>query len=380
MRHSAVNLHTSHITARRWGKARLRYLFTLEDIRLSCGSALLQPSGESTPTVSLTWRSGKKKAFGGVVRGFTEPEGSGARWTRPVSMACSLTSNAKSDRTRFEPRPSEITLRVEGSKASRRRLVGTLDLAAHASYERSTTKLTIPLEHGAGSLQLELSASWMKKSVLDDDEDSEFSERTSHNGENDDHSDDSEDSSLGASRPRAPVSELHGVVEEQSETAEAAPRHSPRGGGVPRHSPSAAAAAATASAGGGTTAVPLSAVPAGGLPSSSAPPTADDAPAISGGLVRSGSFGRTAERLGGVLGGGGHRRTPSYGFSRRGSMPPLTSASPPTTRAEASSGADISVNVSESLIADASSGADISYTGEATVQKKKSVSGSVHKN
>lgn len=47
--------------------------------------------------------------------------------------------------------------------------------------------------------------------------------------------------------------------------------------------------------------------------------------------------------------------------------------------ANASSGADITVNVSESLTADASSGADISYTGEATVQKKKSASGSVHK-
>ncbi len=50
-----------------------------------------------------------------------------------------------------------------------------------------------------------------------------------------------------------------------------------------------------------------------------------------------------------------------------------------TCHADASSGADISVNVSESLVADASSGADISYTGEASVQKKKSVSGSVHK-
>lgn len=47
--------------------------------------------------------------------------------------------------------------------------------------------------------------------------------------------------------------------------------------------------------------------------------------------------------------------------------------------ADASSGADISINVSESLVADASSGADISYTGEASVQTKKSVSGSVHK-
>ncbi len=47
--------------------------------------------------------------------------------------------------------------------------------------------------------------------------------------------------------------------------------------------------------------------------------------------------------------------------------------------ADASSGADITINVSESLTADASSGADISYTGDASVQKKKSVSGSVHK-
>ena len=47
--------------------------------------------------------------------------------------------------------------------------------------------------------------------------------------------------------------------------------------------------------------------------------------------------------------------------------------------ADASSGANISVNVSESLTADASSGGNISYTGEASIQKNKSVSGSVHK-
>ncbi|MEX0313062.1 MAG: head GIN domain-containing protein [Allomuricauda sp.] len=47
--------------------------------------------------------------------------------------------------------------------------------------------------------------------------------------------------------------------------------------------------------------------------------------------------------------------------------------------ADASSGADISVNVSESLVADASIGADIRYTGDVSVQTKKSVSGSVHK-
>lgn len=50
-----------------------------------------------------------------------------------------------------------------------------------------------------------------------------------------------------------------------------------------------------------------------------------------------------------------------------------------TCNADASSGAGISVNVSESLVADASSGADISYTGDASVKTKKSVSGSVHK-
>jgi hypothetical protein len=50
-----------------------------------------------------------------------------------------------------------------------------------------------------------------------------------------------------------------------------------------------------------------------------------------------------------------------------------------TCYADASSGADIDLNVSESLTADASSGADISYTGDPSVQQSKSVSGSVHK-
>ncbi len=47
--------------------------------------------------------------------------------------------------------------------------------------------------------------------------------------------------------------------------------------------------------------------------------------------------------------------------------------------ADASSGSDISLHVTESLTAEANSGADISYSGEATVQKNNSVSGSVHK-
>ncbi len=50
-----------------------------------------------------------------------------------------------------------------------------------------------------------------------------------------------------------------------------------------------------------------------------------------------------------------------------------------TCEADASSGADIRVNVSDRLVADASSGADIKYTGDASVKKNKSVSGSVRK-
>lgn len=48
-------------------------------------------------------------------------------------------------------------------------------------------------------------------------------------------------------------------------------------------------------------------------------------------------------------------------------------------RAEASSGSNITVNVSELLTADASSGGNIAYEGEPTVKTSKSVSGSVHK-
>jgi len=47
--------------------------------------------------------------------------------------------------------------------------------------------------------------------------------------------------------------------------------------------------------------------------------------------------------------------------------------------AEASSGANVSVHVSQALTADASSGGSISYAGDATVMKNTSVSGSVNK-
>lgn len=47
--------------------------------------------------------------------------------------------------------------------------------------------------------------------------------------------------------------------------------------------------------------------------------------------------------------------------------------------ADASSGANISIDVKDNLTAEASSGGNISYKGDPTVQKNKSVSGSVHK-
>jgi hypothetical protein len=47
--------------------------------------------------------------------------------------------------------------------------------------------------------------------------------------------------------------------------------------------------------------------------------------------------------------------------------------------ADASSGGNVKIQVSESLTANASSGGNIAYSGNASVQKKKSVSGSVSK-
>ncbi len=47
--------------------------------------------------------------------------------------------------------------------------------------------------------------------------------------------------------------------------------------------------------------------------------------------------------------------------------------------AEASSGGNVKIRVADNLYADAASGGNISYSGEPTVEKKKSVSGSVHK-
>ena len=89
------------------GRARRRYAFTLEDVRLTCASGLLVPADSIVPpTVSLSWRSHKKKAFGGTVRALQAQSGgsAGAVWTTPVSMACSLTM-ARGGTVRCRPLP-----------------------------------------------------------------------------------------------------------------------------------------------------------------------------------------------------------------------------------------------------------------------------------
>eukprot|EP00966_Prymnesium_polylepis_P055844 1292057-Prymnesium_polylepis.1 len=48
----------------RFLRTKLRYNFTIEDVCLSCDSALLQATGSLPPTVALTWRSGRKVAGG----------------------------------------------------------------------------------------------------------------------------------------------------------------------------------------------------------------------------------------------------------------------------------------------------------------------------
>ena len=306
LRHNAKDLHTSHISTQRWGKERLRYIFTLEDVRLSCGSALLKPSGAKPVTVSLKWKSSKKKAIGGAVPGFSETEGGVARWTTPVSMACSLTPNSKpGSKSRFEPRLSEFVLKIEGSKATRKKLMGTLDLAAYATYERTTTNVTIPLEDGAGSLKVELTSSRMKKSALDDDDvHSEETDTASNAGEPDNGSDDSD--AEGGRTARVPENE---ELRANDRSLTMPPR---MGAPLVSHSfghrriPSA-----------GATHVPLSQIQAGGLGASAvsgaagavSSPAAAAASDVTNNLTRSSSFGLKG------LGSGGHTRTDSRTLS-----------------------------------------------------------------
>ena len=56
-------------------------------------------------------------------------------------------------RATVDSRPCEMVVKVDGAKANRKRLVGTFNLAAHASYDRVSTRITVPLTHGAGTLQ-----------------------------------------------------------------------------------------------------------------------------------------------------------------------------------------------------------------------------------
>ena len=89
-------------------KKRLRYVFTVQDVHLSCGSAVLMPaSATSQPSVTLTWKSGKKLALGGVGRHLPEgADGSGergARWETPVRRLSRSASPFHTPRGRLQP-------------------------------------------------------------------------------------------------------------------------------------------------------------------------------------------------------------------------------------------------------------------------------------
>ena len=72
-----------------------------------------------------------------------------------VSLKCSIYKKG----TQTEPRLSELVVKIEVVKTPRK-LTGSVDLAAHASYERTSSKLVVPLSHGAGYLKLTLSSAW----------------------------------------------------------------------------------------------------------------------------------------------------------------------------------------------------------------------------
>ena len=117
-----------------YGKTKLRYIFTISDVRLACGSAVLTPANAaSVPAVSLVWRSGNKQSLGGVAR--ADDGQQGARWETPVSLKCSIYKSGQ----RTEPRLSEFVVKVEGVRTPRK-LSGTLDLSAHASFDRTSSR------------------------------------------------------------------------------------------------------------------------------------------------------------------------------------------------------------------------------------------------
>ncbi|EOD39439.1 hypothetical protein EMIHUDRAFT_97664 [Emiliania huxleyi CCMP1516] len=150
----------------RLGKKKHRYLFTVEEAWLVCGGALLQPARPGVPpTLSLSWKSGKKTAYGGAVRAGAAADGRAAEWREPVSLACSVYSSTSHGQMRLEPRNSDLTVRVEGGAAKAKKISGSLDLAPHASYSRQSTTLSVPLAKGAATLHLQLTSAWLKRGL-----------------------------------------------------------------------------------------------------------------------------------------------------------------------------------------------------------------------
>lgn len=154
------------LKSRRVGRTKLRYVFTIENASLSCVPALLQPAIPGVPsTVALVWKSGRKTAYGATVRALSPSSDGAAEWPAPVSLTCSVYSTTVQGHQKFEPRASQILLRVEGAVDAKRKLTATLDLAQHASYQRQTHQVDVALAQGAGTLHLTISSTWLKVRV-----------------------------------------------------------------------------------------------------------------------------------------------------------------------------------------------------------------------
>ena len=150
----------------RFGRTKLRYVFTIEDAHLTCNASILQPAVPGVqPLLSLVWKSSKKTAYGGSVPALLSSGDRAAEWTRPVSLACSVYQTTRSGQQKFDSRNSELTLKVVGAAGSKRKLTGSLDLAPYASFKRQTNNVTVPLAHGAGTLHLTLSSMWLKRAA-----------------------------------------------------------------------------------------------------------------------------------------------------------------------------------------------------------------------
>ena len=157
-------------------RSKQKYAFTIHNAYLQAGPALFGPSVSALkPTLTLTWRSGKKLVHATAMLANAHDSDVAAQWRDPVTLTCSVYSVGASSRAggarRNEPRHSELTLRIDGGAAPRRKLAGSLDLSAYASIANASSKVVVPLGQGAGTLHFTITSAWIKSAAAADDGD-----------------------------------------------------------------------------------------------------------------------------------------------------------------------------------------------------------------